>query len=140
MEDVALWHERDITHSSVERIVIPDSCILLDYMLALMTDVIDRLLVYPDTMMKNLERTHGLIFSQSVLLALTKKEMKREDAYRIVQSAAMDVWRNGKDFKQLLLASNEVTNVLSKQEIEELFDLNKSIRNVDYIFQRVGLA
>ncbi|HXG00240.1 MAG TPA: adenylosuccinate lyase, partial [Bacteroidota bacterium] len=80
MENVALWHERDITHSSVERIVIPDSCILLDYMLALMTDVIDRLLVYPDNMMKNLQRTHGLIFSQSVLLALTRKQMKREDA------------------------------------------------------------
>ncbi len=140
MENVALWHERDITHSSVERVIIPDSCILLDYMLALMTDVIDRLLVYPETMMKNLERTHGLIFSQSVLLALTKKEMRREDAYRVVQSAAMDVWHTGKDFKQLLLANADVMNVLDRQEIEEVFDLKKSIRNVDYIFQRVGLG
>lgn len=140
MENVALWHERDITHSSVERIVIPDSCILLDYMLALMTDVIDRLLVYPDNMMKNLQRTHGLIFSQSVLLALTRKQMKRDDAYRIVQSAALEAWHNGKDFKQLLLAHNEVMNVVSKDELEELFDLKKSIRNVDYIFERVGLT
>jgi adenylosuccinate lyase len=140
MENVALWHERDITHSSVERVIIPDSCILLDYMLALMTDVIDRLLVYPDNMMKNLERTHGLIFSQSVLLALTKKEMKREDAYRVVQAAAMEVWQTGKDFKQLLLANEEVRRVLNKDELEELFNLNKSIRHVDDIFRRVGLT
>lgn len=140
MENVALWHERDITHSSVERIIIPDSCILLDYMLALMTDVIDRLVVYPENMKKNLERTNGLIFSQSVLLALTKKEMKREDAYRIVQTAAMDVWQSGKDFKEVLLANDEVLRVLSKQEIDELFDLKRSIRNVDYIFERVGLT
>ena len=139
MENVALWHERDITHSSVERVVIPDSCILLDYVLHLMTDVIDKLLVYPETMMKNLEKTHGLIFSQSVLLALTKKEMKREDAYRIVQSAAMNVWQSGKSFKELLLSNDEIVRVLGKEQIEELFDLKKSIRNVDYIFGRVGL-
>ncbi len=140
MENVALWHERDITHSSVERVIIPDSCILLDYMLALMTDVIDRLLVYPENMMKNIERTHGLIFSQSVLLALTQKQMKREDAYRVVQAAAMEVWQTGKDFKELLLANSEVMRVLNRQEIEALFDLKKSIRNVDYIFERVGLT
>ncbi len=139
LENVALWHERDITHSSVERVIIPDSCILLDYMLALMTDVIDGLLVYPDNMRKNLERTHGLIFSQSVLLALTKKKMKREDAYRVVQAAAMEVWQTGKDFKQLLLADEELRRVLSNDELEELFDLNKSIRHVDDIFRRVGL-
>lgn len=140
LENVALWHERDITHSSVERVVIPDSCILLDYILNLMTNVIDKLLVYPDTMMKNLEKTHGLIFSQSVLLALTKKEMKREDAYRIVQSAAMEVWQSGKSFKELLLGNSEIVRVLGKEHLEELFDLKKSIRNVDYIFNRVGLA
>ncbi len=140
MENVALWHERDITHSSVERVIVPDSCILLDYTLHLMTDVIDKLLVYPETMMKNLERTHGLIFSQSVLLALTKKQMKREDAYRIVQSAAMDVWQSEKNFKELLLAHDEIVRVLGKDHVEELFDLKKSIRNVDYIFNRVGLA
>ncbi len=140
MENVALWHERDITHSSVERVVIPDSCILLDYMLSIMIDVLDKLLVYPDNMMKNLERTHGLIFSQSVLLALTKKEMKREDAYRVVQSSAMDVWQSGKSFKELLLANEEILRVLNRTQIEELFDLKKSIRNVDYIFERVGLV
>ncbi|MBX2989541.1 MAG: adenylosuccinate lyase [Bacteroidetes bacterium] len=139
IENVALWHERDITHSSVERVVIPDSCILLDYMLALMTDVLDKLLVYPENMLKNLERTQGLIFSQSVLLSLTKKEMKREDAYRAVQTAAMEVWQGGKNFKELLLANQEIVRVLGKEHIEELFDLQKSMKHVDYIFNRVGL-
>ncbi len=140
MENVALWHERDITHSSVERVVIPDSCILLDYTLNLMTDVLDKLLVYPENMMKNLERTHGLVFSQSVLLALTKKEMKREDAYSVVQSCALETWQTGKNFKDLLLANAEIVRVLGKEAIEALFDLKKSIRNVDYIFEKVGLA
>jgi adenylosuccinate lyase len=140
MENVALWHERDITHSSVERVVIPDSCILLDYMLALTIDVVDRLLVYPENMLKNLHRTHGLIFSQSVLLALTKKGMKREDAYRIVQTCAMDVWQSGKEFKDLLLAEPAVRDVLGVDGVEALFDLNKSIKNVDVIFARAGLA
>lgn len=140
MENVALWHERDITHSSVERVVIPDSCILLDYMLALTIDVVDRLLVYPENMLKNLHRTHGLIFSQSVLLALTKKGMKREDAYRIVQTCAMDVWQSGKEFKDLLLAEPAVRDVLGVEGVEALFDLNKSIKNVDVIFARAGLA
>jgi adenylosuccinate lyase len=140
MENVALWHERDITHSSVERIVIPDSCILLDYMLSLTTDVLDRLLVYPENMIKNLERTHGLIFSQSVLLALTRKGMKREDAYRVVQAAAMEVWQSGKEFRDLLLADPEVARHCSPAELKELFDLQKSIKNVDHIFRRAGLA
>jgi adenylosuccinate lyase len=139
MENVALWHERDITHSSVERVVVPDSCILLDYMLSLMTDVLDRLLVYPENMLKNLDRTRGLIFSQSVLLALTRKGMKREDAYRIVQSAAMDVWQSGKDFKELLRSNAEVASVLSGTDLDELFDLRKSTRHVDFVFDRVGL-
>ena len=140
MENVALWHERDITHSSVERVVIPDSCILLDYSLDLMTDVIDRLLVYPDHMLQNLNRTHGLIFSQSVLLALTQKGMQREDAYRIVQGAAMQVWETGGEFKELLLALPEVVSMLGRGEVEGLFDLTKSTRHVEYIFRRVGLA
>ncbi len=139
MENVALWHERDITHSSVERVVVPDSCILLDYMLSLMTEVLDRLLVYPDNMRKNLNRTRGLIFSQSVLLALTRKGMKREDAYRVVQTAAMDVWQSGKDFKDLLQSNAEVGSVLSRADLEELFDVQKSMRHVDFVFHRVGL-
>jgi adenylosuccinate lyase len=140
MENVALWHERDITHSSVERVVVPDSCILLDYMLGLLTEVLDKLLVYPETMLKNLQRTHGLIFSQSVLLAMTKKGMKREDAYRVVQAAAMEVWQNGREFRDLLAESDEVRKHLNTTELNELFDLGKSIKNVDYIFQRVGLG
>jgi adenylosuccinate lyase len=140
MENVSLWHERDITHSSVERIIVPDSCMLLDYMIALTTDVIDRLIVYPDTMLKNLERTHGLIFSQSVLLALTKKGMRREEAYRIVQAAAMEVWQSGRDFRDVLAGVPEVANALPETEMGEIFNLEKSIRNVDYIFSRVGLA
>jgi adenylosuccinate lyase len=140
LENVALWHERDITHSSVERVVVPDSCILLDYMLALMTEVVDRLIVYPENMKKNLERTHGLIFSQSVLLALTNKGMRREDAYRAVQSAAMEVWQTGKEFRDLLKANAEVAEKLGEEGLDELFDLTKSIKNVDYIFARVGLS
>jgi adenylosuccinate lyase len=139
MENVSLWHERDITHSSVERVVIPDSCILLDYMLALMTDVLDRLLVYPETMINNLGRTHGLIFSQSVLLALTKKGMRREDAYRIVQGAAMEVWKEGKEFRALLSEVPEIRSLLTDDELAALFDINKSLRNVDAIFRRAGL-
>jgi adenylosuccinate lyase len=139
LENVALWHERDITHSSVERVVVPDSCILLDYMLALTTEVLDRLIVYPENMKKNLERTHGLIFSQSVLLALTNTGMRREDAYRAVQSAAMEVWQTGKEFRDLLKANAEVAEKLGEEGLDELFDLSKSIKNVDYIFARVGL-
>jgi len=140
MENVALWHERDITHSSVERVVIPDSCILTDYVLALMTDVVDRLVVYPENMLANLRRTHGVIFSQSVLLALAKKGMRREDAYRIVQQAAMESWRDGGEFKDRLLAHPEVNEVLGAETVEGLFDLGKSIRNVDVLFARVGLS
>jgi adenylosuccinate lyase len=140
MENVSLWHERDITHSSVERIVVPDSCILLDYMLALMTDVLDKLIVYPDNMMKNLERTRGLIFSQAVLLALTRKGMRREDAYRLVQTAAMEVWQSGKEFRETLSGVPEIMGHLSGAELSEIFDLSKSIRNVDHIFTRAGLG
>jgi adenylosuccinate lyase len=140
MENVALWHERDITHSSVERIVIPDSCILLDYMLALLTDVLDTLLVYPENMQKNLDRTRGLIFSQSVLLALATRGMKREDAYRVVQGIAMEVWRTGRDFRGLLGADPDIARYCSAKDLDELFDIQKSIKNVDLIFRRVGLA
>jgi adenylosuccinate lyase len=140
MENMALWHERDITHSSVERVIVPDSCILLDCMLSLLTDVVDRLIVYPENMLTNLNRTNGLIFSQSVLLALTNKGMKRENAYRIVQSASMDVWQSNRSFGDVLKASREVTEVLQPGELDVLFDLKKSIHHVDYIFERVGLA
>jgi len=139
MENVALWHERDISHSSVERVVIPDSCILLDYMLTQFTKIIDKLLVYPETMQKNLDRTHGLVFSQEVLLALTKKGMRREDAYRVVQERAMKTWENGSDFKMLISESEDVKKLLSKSELDELFDPKRSLKHVDYIFERTGL-
>lgn len=139
MENVALWHERDISHSSVERIIIPDSCIILDFILADMTQIIDNLLVYPDHMARNLNVTRGLIFSQDVLLALTKKGMKREDAYKIVQEQAMKVWKEEKDFKTLLSGSEELMKILSKKELDELFDPKRSLRHVDYIFEQVGI-
>jgi len=139
MENVALWHERDITHSSVERVIIPDSCIVLDYMLTQFTKIIDKLLVYPENMQKNLNKTNGLVFSQEVLLALTKKGMKREEAYRIVQERAMKVWENGSNFKDLVGSSVDVQKLLSKTELDELFDPKRSLKNIDYIFERVGL-
>jgi adenylosuccinate lyase len=139
MENVALWHERDISHSSVERVIVPDSCILLDFILADMTKIIDNLLVYPEHMQRNLNLTHGLIFSQEVLLALTKKGMKREDAYRMVQEQAMKVWKEGKEFKELLLASDDVKKHLTAADLDELFDAKRSLKQVDYMFGRVGL-
>ena len=142
LENVALWHERDITHSSVERIIIPDSCILLDYMIASFTDVVDKLIVYPENMKKNLDLTHGLIFSQSVLLALTKRGMNREDAYAAVQRDAMDVWSRKagkKSFKDVLKSDPAISSIIKNGELDELFDSRKSIKHVDYIFERVGL-
>jgi adenylosuccinate lyase len=139
MENVALWHERDISHSSVERVIVPDSCILLDFILADMTKIIDNLLVYPDHMARNLNTTRGLIFSQEVLLALTKKGMKREDAYKMVQEQAMKVWKEEKEFKTLLLGNEEVMKILSKKELDELFDPKRSLKHVDYIFEQVGI-
>ncbi len=139
MENVPLWHERDITHSSVERVIIPDSCILLDYMITLLTDVLDRLVVYPENMAKNLDHTHGLVYSQSVLLALVSKGMSREEAYRIVQDASMSAWEAGTRFRDVLAIRPEVTNVLSTAELDALLDPHHAVRHVDQIFKRVGL-
>jgi adenylosuccinate lyase len=137
LENVALWHERDISHSSVERIIIPDSCIALNYMLDLMIKLIQNLLIYPDNMMKNLKITRGLVFSQTVLLKLVDKGLSREDAYRIVQSSAMDVWANeGKFLKDELFNSKEVMSYITQNELEEIFNSDKILRNVDYIFKR----
>lgn len=139
LENVPLWHERDITHSSVERVIIPDSCILLDYMIVTFTRIMDTLLVYPEHMMRNLDLTCGLIYSQSVLLALTKKGMKREEAYALVQKHAMDAWRGGRNFRELLMSDPALASQFRKGEIDELFDVKKSLRNVDYIFEQVGI-
>ena len=139
MESIALWHERDISHSSAERIIIPDSCIVLDYMIATMAQVIDTLNVYPSNMTRNLDLTGGLVFSESVLLALTGAGMKREEAYAIVQQSAMNVWNTHKSFREALLADPRVSSRLKNGELEELFDIKKSLRHVDTIFRRVGL-
>jgi len=138
LENVALWHERDISHSSVERIIIPDSCIGLDYMLDLTIKLIKNLIVYPDSMLKNLKLTKGLIFSQNVLLKLTERGVSREDAYRIVQSAAMKVWEDpgSRTFEDELLHSGEILKYLSSEEIKEIFNYKKMLKNVDYIFAR----
>jgi adenylosuccinate lyase len=137
IENVALWHERDISHSSVERIIVPDSCILLDYMLDLSVKLIGNLIVYPDNMIKNLELTRGLVFSQTILLALINKGISREDAYKIVQTSAMKVWENqDKNLKDELINSADVMKYLSADEISAIFDNKKMLRNIDHIFAR----
>jgi adenylosuccinate lyase len=137
MENVALWHERDISHSSVERMIAPDATITLDFALARLTQVIDKLIIYPANMQKNLDRLGGLVHSQRVLLALTQKGASREDAYALVQRNAMPVWRGEGEFLALLKSDEEVRKLLSEAELEELFDLGYHLKNVDVIFKRV---
>lgn len=139
MENQALWHERDITHSSVERVILPDATIALDYMLAKMKGIIEKMFVYPENMLRNLKGTHGLIFSQQVLLALTKKGMLREDAYRVVQGHAMRVWKERTELKEIFLADPEVMKLLSEEELNHCFDVQASLKNVDLIFERIEL-
>ena len=137
LENVALWHERDISHSSVERVIIPDSCIALDYILSLAAKLVDNLIIYPENMINNLNLTRGLIFSQTVLLRLTEKGMTREEAYAFVQKSAMEVWADkNKNLKDELLASENVRKYLSENEIDELFNSEKLLKNLDYIFAR----
>jgi adenylosuccinate lyase len=137
LEDVALWHERDISHSSVERMIGPDATITLDFALARLAGVIDKLVVYPEAMQKNLDRLGGLIHSQRVLLALAQKGVSRDDAYAIVQRNAMPVWRGEGEFLKLLQADKDVAKVLSAQDLEALFDLGYHLKQVDTIFERV---
>jgi adenylosuccinate lyase len=137
MENVALWHERDISHSSVERMIGPDATITLDFALCRLTGVVEKLVVYPDNMKTNLDRFRGLVHSQRVLLALTQAGVSREDAYRLVQRNAMKVWEQGKDFMTELLADPDVVDALGEAEIREKFDLGYHTRHVDTIFQRV---
>jgi adenylosuccinate lyase len=137
MENVALWHERDISHSSVERMIAPDATITLDFALARLADVIDKLVVYPETMRKNLDKLGGLIHSQRVLLALTQKGVSREEAYALVQRNAMPVWRGEGDFLTLLKADKDVRKALTPEELEALFDLGYHLKGVDGIFGRV---
>ena len=137
MEDVALWHERDISHSSVERMIGPDATITLDFALARLAGVIDKLVVYPEAMRRNLDRLGGLVHSQRVLLALTQKGVSREAAYDLVQRNAMAAWRGDKNFLDLLKADKDVTAALAASELEALFDLDYHLKQVDFIFARV---
>jgi adenylosuccinate lyase len=137
MENIALWHERDISHSSVERVVLPDSFIALDHMLRRFTRIVRGLLVYPDRMLENLGRSRGVVFSGSVLLELARKGISREQAYEWVQRNAMRSFAEQKDFKALLLADADVTRVLPPAEIERTFDLDEQLKYVDEIFDRV---
>jgi adenylosuccinate lyase len=139
MEDIALWHERDISHSSVERIILPDACILLDYMLNKFIEVMKGLIVYPDKMLENLVKTKGLIFSQRILLALMQKGLSRKKAYDLVQRCAMKSWQENLDFKGTLLKDKDVQTYLTPQELEKIFNLDYYLRNIDNIFKRFGL-
>ncbi|MGM9582117.1 MAG: adenylosuccinate lyase [Phascolarctobacterium sp.] len=139
LEDVALWHERDISHSSVERVILPDATIALDHMLRKFSNIIDKLLVYPDAMMANLNKTGGLIFSQNLLIALVTKGVLREDAYKWVQRNAMARWLEGADFKTNVEADPDIKKYLTDEEIEHCFDPKPMLRNVDLIFSRFGL-
>jgi len=139
MEDVALWHERDISHSSVERIILPDSTALLDYMLVTLTKIVDQLLVYPERMKANIEASKGLIYSQAVLLALTRKGLTREKAYGLVQRNAMKTWADAKTFKEFLIEDAEVMKLLTRREVNDLFNLGVHMRQVDNTFRKVGI-
>ena len=137
MENMPLWHERDISHSSVERIIAPDSTILIDYMLHRLTGILRGLVVHADRMAENIKKTHGLIFSQQLLLKLAGKGLERQTAYVMVQRNAMKVWETGQEFKDLIMEDQEIDGYLSKKEIEEIFDLDYHMKHVDDIFERV---
>lgn len=139
LENISLWHERDLTNSSVERIIIPDSCILIDYMLRKMALVIDNLVVHKDRMRKNLGKTKGLIFSQRVMLSLIEKGMPREDAYKLVQSKAMRAWEEEKDFRMLLTKDKKIAKILSEEEIDNCLEPKLYFKNLERVFKRVGI-
>jgi len=137
LEDIALWHERDISHSSVERVILPDSTILADYLLDKTATLIDKLLVYPQRMLRNLESTGGLIFSGQLLLDLAEAGMLREDAYRLVQKHAMRAWKEELNYRELIGAEPEITRLLPPEKLQRTFDLKRQLANVDAIFARV---
>jgi len=137
LEDIALWHERDISHSSVERVIAPDATILLDFMLSRFTGLVEKLVVYPDRMLANLNMTRGVIFSQMVLLKLIERGISRENAYGIVQKCAMKSWLENSDFKQLLFENDEVMSFLTSEDIDSVFRIENFLTHVDFIFNRV---
>ena len=137
LENVALWHERDISHSSVERVIIPDSTTLVDYMLQKTTNVLETMFVYPERMKFNLESTLGLVFSGQLLLDLVEHGVSREEAYRAVQTHAMRAWKEGRNFRDLVLKDKTITSRVPRRQIEHAFDLQRQLRNIDKIFARV---
>ena len=140
LDNIPLWHERDISHSSVERVIFPDSTILVHYMLKRFTGIVKDIVVYPENMRRNLDVFGGVIFSQAVMLKLVEKGMAREDAYKIVQSNAMNVWnQDGKSFKEQLLNDEKVTGKLSKEDILSCLDPDSYLQNIDKVFERVGI-
>jgi len=140
LENIALWHERDISHSSAERIILPDSCLALDYMLSIFTSIMKGLKVYPENMRRNIELSQGLVFSQRVLIALINKGLAREEAYKMVQDPAMKAWEEKKGFLSLLEADRRITAHLSKKELDSLFDYGYYLKHVDEVFERLGLS
>jgi len=140
LENIALWHERDISHSSAERIILPDSCLTLDYMLSIFTSIMKGLNVYPENMRHNIELTQGLIFSQRVLLALINKGLTREEAYKVVQNNAMEAWQGKKNFLLLLQMDKRVTNYLTENSLKSIFDYNYYFKYADTVFERLGLT
>jgi adenylosuccinate lyase len=136
-ENVALWHERDISHSSVERIILPDSTTLVDYMLAKATQVLDTMFVYPERMLANLNGTKGLVFSGQLLLDLVEHGVSREDAYRVVQRHAMRAWKHNLDFRELVMKDKDITARVPRRQLEHAFDLKRQLSNIDKIFARV---
>jgi adenylosuccinate lyase len=139
LENIALWHERDISHSSTERIILPDGCLVLDYAFSIFINIMKGLNVYTEKMRQNIDVTHGLVYSQRVMLAIIDKGLSRQDAYKLVQRNAMQTWAEGKDFLSLLKGDKDVTAVISAAELEKLFDYSYYLRYVDDIFQRLGL-
>lgn len=140
LENIPLWHERDISHSSVERVIFPDSTILIDYMLARFTKIVKDLVVYPENMRRNMDVFGGVIFSQAVLLKLVEHGVSREDAYRLVQSNAMKAWnREDGNFKENLLNDQAVTSLLSREELLSCFDADAYLKNLDQVFSRLGV-
>jgi len=140
LENMALWHERDISHSSVERIILPDSCLALDYMLNIFTSVVAGMRVDVDRMRQNVELTHGLVFSQRALLTLIGKGLSRQDAYKVVQTCAMTAWQSGTSFRDLLKSDSRVESLLSSDELDDIFDYTRFLGEIDRIFLRAGLS
>lgn len=139
LEDITLWHERDISHSSVERVILPDSTIAVDYALNKFIDIVDKLLIYPDAMKANIEKTGGLIFSQRILISLVNKGIDRDNAYRWVQRNAMKKWLNNEDFRENVHKDKDITKYLSSKEIDDCFDYAYYLRNIDVIMKRFGI-